>query len=93
MSTQWPCCSHISSRYFDNIRVNQSGDVPEWKIKFWNVVWKYTSPLLMVVILFSSIVLLILKPLLYDVYTDVSSSNGIHCPCAVAACYLGSSYL
>ena len=63
---------HTSFRYFDNIRVNQRAEVPEWKINFWNVVWKYTSPTLMVVILFSSTVLLILKPLLYDVYIDVS---------------------
>ena len=86
-------CSHTPSRYFDNIRVNQKAEVPDWKIKFWNVVWKYTSPLLMVVILFSSTVLLILKPLLYDVYIDVSSSNDIHCLHCVwqwssALCYL-----
>ena len=46
----------------------------------------------MVVILFSSTVLLILK-LLYDVYIDVSSSNDIHCLHCVwqwssALCYL-----
>ena len=84
-------CSQTPSRYFDNIRVNQKAEVPDWKIKFWNVVWKYTSPLLMVVILFSSTVLLILKPLLYDVYIDVSSSNDIHCLHCVwssALCYL-----
>ena len=74
--------SHTFFRYFGNIRVNQRAEVPEWKINFWNVVWKYTSPTLMVVILFSSTVLLILKPLLYDVYIDVSCSNGfIACTC------------